>query len=366
MLQSSKTKICLVGDALSGGGAERAHASLSKYFASKGIEVHNVIVQDRVTYHFSGELLNMGKFKGKYNGIFDKFKRFWILRKYIKDHDFDYIIDFRMRRKLLQDILISRVVYTVPTIYSVRSSFIDWYMPKQSWLTRFIYGKSYGIVAINEKMKAYIEQRHGLKNVVNIYNPTNSEYIQERLQENNPEIEYTYILAVGRIDEVKQFDKLIKAYADSVLPGNNIKLMILGEGNKKNDLVQYANSLNITDKIIFMGFQENPYVYMEKALFVVLSSKFEGTPNVILESLACGTPVVSFDCFTGPSEIINDRENGLLIEDQNIEKLTEGMNLMFTDEKLYANCKLNAAASIDKFSLENIGSHWLQYLKIDN
>ncbi|MNK41044.1 4-alpha-N-acetylgalactosaminyltransferase [compost metagenome] len=239
-------------------------------------------------------------------------------------------------------------------------------MPKQSWLTRFIYGKSYGIVAINEKMKAYIEQRHGLKNVVNIYNPTNSEYIQERLQENNPEIEYTYILAVGRIDEVKQFDKLIKAYADSVLPGNNIKLMILGEGNKKNELKRYADNLNLSDKVVFMGFQENPYVYMKKALFVVLSSKFEGTPNVILESLACGTPVVSFDCFTGPSEIINDRENGLLIENQNIEKLTEGINLMFRDKKLYDHCKENATESIEKFSLETIGKQWLQYLKIDN
>lgn len=365
MSQSSKTKICLVGDALSGGGAERAHASLSNYFVSKGIEVHNVIVQDRVTYHFSGELLNMGKLKGKHNGIFDKLKRFSILRRYIKEHDFDYIIDFRMRRKLLQDVLISRIVYTVPTIYSVRSSFIDWYMPKQSWLTRYIYGKSYGIVAINKKMKAYIEQRHGLKNVVNIYNPANSEYIQARIREEDLNIEYNYILAVGRMDDVKQFDKLIKAYSDSVLPGNNIKLLLLGGGHKKNELKRYADNLNLSDKVVFMGFQENPYVYMKKALFVVLSSKFEGTPNVILESLVCGTPVVSFDCFTGPSEIINDKQNGLLIEDKNVEKLTEGINLMFTDKKLYNYCKQNATASIEKFSLETIGNQWLQYLKID-
>jgi len=368
MLQPKKTKICLVGDCLSGGGAERVHAFLSDYFWSKGIEVHNVVVQDLITYDFSGELLNLGLLKDDKNGFGNKLKRFIVLRKYIKEHKFDYVIDFRMRRKKLQDLLISRLVYTVPAIYTVHHYLIDWYMPAASWLTRLIYNTAYGVISITLKMKKDIEDRHGLKNVNNIYNPVNLDYIDKRLEEKEKDIDFKYILAAGSMgdENIKQFDKLMEAYADSILPGAGIKLVIIGQGSRKTALQELSERMGLIDKVIFKGFQENPYVYMRNALFFVLSSKYEGLPMVMLESLACGTPVVSFDCFTGPSEIITDRQNGLLIEDQNVAALTNGMNLMFKDEALYARCKQNARASVDKFSLENIGAQWLKYLKIQN
>lgn len=368
MLQPKKIKICLVGDCLSGGGAERVHAFLSDYFSSQGIDVYNVVVQDRVTYDFSGELLNLGLLKDDKNGFSNRLKRFKVLRNYIKQNKFDYVIDFRMRKKYFQDLLISKFVYTVPTVYTVHSALLNWYMPIQPWYTKLIYVKAYGVVSITQKIKKRIEEVHHLKNVTNIYNPLNFEYIEKRSLETFENLGYDYIVAAGSMHDnnVKQFDKLIEAYANSILPQNNIMLLLLGEGNRKQELKDISIKLGVQDKVVFKGFQENPYVYMRNALFYALSSKNEGLPMVLLEALACGTPVVSFDCFTGPSEIIVHEENGLLIEDQNMKELTKGMNVMYEDKELYERCRQNAKSSIAKFSLDKIGDQWMEFLKIQN
>ena len=86
----------------------------------------------------------------------------------------------------------------------------------------------------------------------------------------------------------------------------------------------------------------------------------------LLESLACSTPVVAFNCPTGPEEVIINKENGLLIENQNIEALTQGINTMMFDTKLYETCKANAFKTAQKFSVETIGKQWLNLMNFKN
>jgi glycosyltransferase involved in cell wall biosynthesis len=95
-------------------------------------------------------------------------------------------------------------------------------------------------------------------------------------------------------------------------------------------------------------------------LFTISTSKYEGMPMVLLESLACGTPIISWDYASGPNEIITNGNNGLLIENQNTEKLIEAMNLFVSDNDLYLHCKENALPTVKKFSLETIGVEWLK------
>ncbi|PZR21430.1 MAG: glycosyltransferase family 4 protein [Flavobacterium psychrophilum] len=364
MQQVSKKKICLIGDSLSEGGAERVMADLSNYFFSRGIDVHNVIVQDKITYPYSGKLLNLGLYKKP--GPVNKIKRFLKLRSYLKNQDFDFVIDFRFKNSYLQEWVTNELLYKKKKIvFTIHSSILKYYIPNNPFLALFIFRKAYGIVTVADRIKYEVDKLGLSENVKRIYNPVIIENIHSLMNEGHVP-DYKYVLAAGSMNgNLKQFDKLINTYAESNLPVKRIKLVILGDGKLKENYVQLANDMGLGEMVVFPGFKNNPFVYMKNALFFILSSSKEGLGMVLIESLACGTPVISFDCDAGPSEIIQHGLNGLLVADQDFDELKKGMNTLAEDENLYTTCKQNATASVHKFSIENIGQNWLEFLKIE-
>lgn len=365
MPQKETSKICLIGECLATGGAEKAMALLSQYFESKGIEVHIVIVLDEVQYEYSGTLLNLGTLKNKSNGLSNKWMRFRKFKNYLKKHQFEYIVDFRIRVSFLQEFITQKFLYNCPTVYTVHSAMTHLYFPRFKWQSKLIYKNVFGIVAVSNYIQNKIEADYNLNNVHTLYNPIDYKKVQEKAKA-EIQIQSPFIVAAGRMkDDVKQFDGLIKTFAKSELPKQNIALVILGDGVLKVQYQKLAEELKIEHLVHFMGQVENPFAYFQKALFFVLTSKNEGLPTVILESLACGKPVVSFDCISGPNEMITHLHNGILVENQNFEALKSAMNLLLEDEKLYQHFKSNATETIAKFSLEKIGSQWLDFLKIN-
>lgn len=127
------------------------------------------------------------------------------------------------------------------------------------------------------------------------------------------------LLSVGRLNRQKGYDLLIQALAK--LEHIDFKMTILGEGPEKEKLQNMVNDYGLEKKIHFAGFKTNPYSYMKNADIFILSSRFEGFPNVVLETNACGTPVVAFNCPGGTNEIIQNGLNGFLCECENIESL---------------------------------------------
>ncbi len=164
-------------------------------------------------------------------------------------------------------------------------------------------------------------------------------------------------------NDIKQFDRLIIAYSKSHLPQKSIDLVIIGEGKNKEKYIELAKNHGVESRVKFLGHKENPFPYYKNAIFTVLSSRNEGFPNVLIESLATETPVVSFDCFSGPNEIIQNGENGILVANQDFEKLTQAMDTFYEDNKLYEYCKNNAKSSIMHLKRETIGQLWLNLFK---
>lgn len=366
MSENKKYKICIVGNMFGRGGSERAHSNLSKYFHKQGIQVHNVIFEDGIEYDFSGELLNLGKVK--HTTISGKINRYKLLYNYIKKHQFDYVIDLRYRGTFYGEWALAKYIFgQTKYIPSIRGFRFYGYFTDKDFIARRLFTKAYAIVAVSKEMENEIRKLYGYQNLTTIYNIVETDTIRKLSQEEVIDKSAPYIMALGRMhpDNIKQQDEIIKAYSQSVLPEKGIKLLLVGDGEKRKDFQQLAKDLKLTDKVIFTGFKANPYPYLKDAEFMVLASKNEGFPNVLLESFACQTPVVSYDCKTGPSEIITHKHNGLLVEDQNREKLVEAMNVMVENQELYQFCKSNTLSTALEFSPENIGRQWLKLMKIE-
>jgi N-acetylgalactosamine-N,N'-diacetylbacillosaminyl-diphospho-undecaprenol 4-alpha-N-acetylgalactosaminyltransferase len=358
---NKKLKIALVGYRLSGGGAEKVMANLSLFLDSKGIEVHIITVINQINYDYAGILHNLGLLKNESNNFYNKWVRLKALRQCINTNNFDFVIDFRFRTKIIQEFIIARYIYPKSTIFSIRSYLINHYIPDNYWITKLMYSNCIANVVITEQTKMLIEEVHNLNNVVVIENPIDFKNIN-LLKLEPISLNYSYIIAVGQYEnDIKQLDKLIKSYAQSKLPEKGIHLVIIGNGDTQK-LHSVATDFSVLEKVHLLGYQNNVYKYFKNAFFTVLSSKNEGMPNVLLESLACGTPVVSFNCKSGPAEIINHLENGILVEDQNFNELTNSLNIFIQNPSLYQICKDNSMQSVEKFSLENIGNKWLKLL----
>lgn len=360
--QINKYKICIVLDQLATGGAERCAALLSIFFEKNNCKVFHVVVVDKIEYDFAGEVLNLGKLKNSSNNFFNRFKRFWVLKMFFTTRTFDYIIDFRVKRFQIQEFCIAKFIYRSPLIVTIHNYMTELYFPKNTFLANSIY-KNAKLITVSNLIADKVKKSYNYNDVVTIYNPIDNSYFEQKANENFS-VNYQYIIIVGRLTITKQFDSIILAFNNSKLKNENIKLLILGNGEEKESLIKVISDLNLENEVILLDFQENPYKYMKNALFLVLASKHEGFPMVLIESLACGTPVISFECLSGPSEIITNNENGILVENQNFDKLTLAMNLMIENKELYLHCKQNAKSSVEKFSIEKIGKQWLELMKI--
>lgn len=358
-------KICLIVNSLAKGGAEKVSAALSNLFDYQGFEVHNIIFIDDVEYTYSGSLLNLGKLKNSGNTFFNKLKRLKTLNDYIRKNQFDFIIDNRYLEHQFQEYFFSKFIFSKTTYIRVVHSYkLTTYFPENRFLAKNIYKKA-RLVGVSKGISDNIRQQFGYFDITTIYNPVEIDKIRKTSSECIP-FDFEYIIGLGRMakDNVKQQDVMIKAYSESVLPQKNIRLVLVGDGVRRKEMEKLTEELSLTDKVVFTGFQPNPFVYLKNAKYTLLTSKHEGFPNVITESMACETPVVSYDCKSGPNEVIINKQNGLLVKDQDLDELVKAMNLMVENQELYNFCKSNTLKTALQFSPEIIGQQWLDLINI--
>lgn len=341
------------------GGAERSSGLLSQMLYSIGYDVHVVSVLDYIEFPYKGKLLNLGILKAENDSAIGRFKRLLVLKAYLRAHNFDFIIDNRTRFGFFKELIISQFIFAPKkTIYCIHSFKTEKYINSNRIFGKLLYGNAYKIVGVSRAIVEKVKEKYQLKNALTIYN---SIKIDEKI--NLSEDDNNYILFFGRLDdEVKNISLLLKSYSKSKLPNNGIKLKILGDGKDLTKLKLISETLNIASNVEFLGYNPKPFDFVKSALFTVLTSRYEGFPRSILESLAYGTPVISVDCESGPNEIVQNKFNGLLVENHNPIALANAMNVLMEDKDLYLHCKQNAIPSVTYFSEENIVKQWQSVL----
>ena len=189
-----------------------------------------------------------------------------------------------------------------------------------------------------------------------IYNPVNPGFEliakEERCvdKESRP-----YLLCVGRLDEQKAFHLAIQAFQIIADRQPGLRLKILGQGVLESTLKAEAKKLGVADRVDFEGFQKDVAPFYLGAKATVLSSLYEGFPNVLIESITLGTPIVAFDCPSGPRESIIEGVNGFLVESQNVKALAAALEKVlitsFSERQIKETAKrFNSEAMIDQYS----------------
>ncbi len=364
MVNTKKKKICIVATSLSVGGAERSSANLSKMLCDLGHEIHLVTVLSGIDYDYRGKLFDLGAIKQANDTKMGRVKRLLTFKKYLRKHDFDIIIDNRSRVQAYREFIVSKLIYRWPTIYVIHNFNQDKVFTKYKRLNQWLY-KNEQMVTVSRASEEKFRILYGLNCITTIYNGFDYDRIQTLAKEDiDLKLPNDYILFYGRIDDHhKNLKLLLKAYKSSDLPSSDIALVILGDGPDLNMLKTLVTQLDLNDSVMLKGFTKNPYPYVKNAKFTVLTSRFEGFPMVIPESLSLSVPVVSVDCQSGPNEVIVTGENGILVQNHDAQKLAEAFGKMISNDQLYNTCVANAESSVKAFSLKEVMQSWEQLIQ---
>lgn len=228
-------------------------------------------------------------------------------------------------------------------------------------LISWLYPKANSVIANSRGNTLDLQTSFGVQSIKTVYNPFDLEAINRLVHTDIPihKNRFTFI-TVGRLDHGKNHHLLIEA-----IKTLDAQLWIIGEGALRTELEQQIHTYNLQEKVILLGRQSNPFAYMAKADCFVFGSNHEGFPNVLVEALVCGLPVISTDCPSGPREILAPTtdytyqllddmecaEYGILIPLNNPVIMTKAMHLMMDNEttrNTYTNKTKSRALDFEK------------------
>lgn len=352
-----KKEIVFLMSSLGMGGAERVVVSLANWIVTNTDSNVTILkfIDEKSSYPLNDKIRIIDMPKSNKNRFLNIVDRYNFCKKEFSNIEPDIIISFFNKTQLYA--YLSKPKKTV-LIGSERCNVLELSFYEKLF-SKAIAKKCDGFIFQTERVKKYYPKKVR-KNSAVIYNAISNQKAIDASKKNY--LKENIITAMGRLNPQKGFDILIKSFKKVVSEFPNYKLLIYGEGEEREKLQSLINSLSLENNVKLCGNDKDAIYTVAKSKIFVLSSRFEGMPNALIEAMATGTACISTDCDFGPRELIENNHNGILVPIDDEKVLAEKIIYLLKNDITREDLGNNAKSILTKLDSETIYKKYYDYL----
>lgn len=361
-------KIALTTPYLGGGGAERVAASLAGGWSERGHDVTIVTLgaTEPTDYPLPPDVGRIslgltGHSNSRLSGVLANLQRLRALRKALGSLRPDVTLGLTTEMAILTLVVARQVPMTVIACEHIHPPMMP--LPAHwEWLRRKTYPRADRVAMLTEEGAAWLRSAIPSAKAVVVPNPVtfplpagDSKVLPDRLLRADDQL----VLMVGRLAPQKNLALAIASFVHVAASCPDARLVVLGEGPDREALESQIASLGMKDRILLPGRSDNLAPWFRRARLLLLTSKFEGLPNVLPEAMAHGCPVISVDCPTGPRDIVTDGEDGILLpRESGPDAVADAVTRLLRDAPFRSALAARSLATRDRYQLQRILEHW--------
>lgn len=343
--------------AMAGGGAERVCNTLANEFSRHGKEVYvSTNLERPINYTFDKSVTLLNHWDGcRTTKFWSRFKLYRLLRtlfnmrQYAKSVRPDFVIGVMTDYSVLSILALAGL--NIPIIATEHTN-VDRMSTFYKRIYKLFYSRAAAVTVLTRRDLGI--WKHQFNNVVCMPNPLSIPIVSKNYEKKK------WVLGVGRVDSPeKGFDSMVKCWNKIYKKHPDWKLVIAGRC-EEDDILKLCRLLDDgkDSNVEFLGFRSDVYDLMLQSEVFVLSSRYEGLPMGLMEAMSAGCCCVAFDVVTGPRDIIRDNHSGILVENQNIDKLAIALENVMGNDELRSRLAAEAPHSVTKFSKDRILNRW--------